>query len=163
MGPPVSLYFMHVNTRHHSLAIAQGSRSHMHHLMTPSAIPPVCSEDKPIRRFNGMLTTPRRRDECHQPPALVHKIGASSGECGLRSVLILALAPPAGWGPLEQAGARSLARVASDGGRAMRRHVMAIQSEAATTVDPQKWLGMLQRWRPAVPTAELVAFINLLV
>jgi len=45
----------------------------------------------------------------------------------------------------------------------MRRHVMAIQSEAATTVDPQKWLGMLQRWRPAVPTAELVAFINLLV
>jgi len=24
MGPPVSLYFMHVNTRHHSLAIAQG-------------------------------------------------------------------------------------------------------------------------------------------
>jgi catechol 2,3-dioxygenase-like lactoylglutathione lyase family enzyme len=27
MGPPVSLYFMHVNTRHHSLAIAQGSRS----------------------------------------------------------------------------------------------------------------------------------------
>jgi len=87
MGPPVSLYFMHVNTRHHSLAIAQGSRSHMHHLMTPSAIPPVCSEDKPIRRFNGMLTTPRRRDECHQPPALVHKIGASSGECGLRSVL----------------------------------------------------------------------------
>jgi 2,3-dihydroxybiphenyl 1,2-dioxygenase len=33
MGPPVSLYFMHVNTRHHSLAIAQGSRSRMHHLM----------------------------------------------------------------------------------------------------------------------------------
>jgi 2,3-dihydroxybiphenyl 1,2-dioxygenase len=32
MGPPVSLYFMHVNTRHHSLAIAQG-RSRMHHLM----------------------------------------------------------------------------------------------------------------------------------
>ena len=33
MGPPVSLYFMHVNTRHHSLAIAQGPRSRMHHLM----------------------------------------------------------------------------------------------------------------------------------
>jgi 2,3-dihydroxybiphenyl 1,2-dioxygenase len=33
MGPPISLYFMHVNTRHHSLAIAQGSRSRMHHLM----------------------------------------------------------------------------------------------------------------------------------
>jgi 2,3-dihydroxybiphenyl 1,2-dioxygenase len=33
MEPPVSLYFMHVNTRHHSLAIAQGSRSRMHHLM----------------------------------------------------------------------------------------------------------------------------------
>ena len=33
MRPPVSLYFMHVNTRHHSLAIAQGSRSRMHHLM----------------------------------------------------------------------------------------------------------------------------------
>src|ERR1700719_1426913 len=28
---------------------------------------------------------------------------------------------------------------------------MAIQSEAATTVDPQKWLGMLQRWCPAAP------------
>lgn len=40
---------------------------------------------------------------------------------------------------------------------------MAIQSEAATTVDPQKWLGMLQRWCPAAPTAELVAFINLLI
>jgi hypothetical protein len=33
MGPPVSLYFMHVNTRHHSLAIAQYPRSGMHHLM----------------------------------------------------------------------------------------------------------------------------------
>ena len=33
MGPPISLYFMHVNTRHHSLAIAQGLRSRMHHLM----------------------------------------------------------------------------------------------------------------------------------
>jgi catechol 2,3-dioxygenase-like lactoylglutathione lyase family enzyme len=33
IGPPVSLYFMHVNTRHHSLAIAQGSASRMHHLM----------------------------------------------------------------------------------------------------------------------------------
>ena len=33
MGPPVSLYFMHVNTRHHSLAIAQGPASRMHHLM----------------------------------------------------------------------------------------------------------------------------------
>src|SRR5262249_22966664 len=33
MGPPVSLYFMHVNTRHHSLAIAQGPHSRMHHLM----------------------------------------------------------------------------------------------------------------------------------
>ena len=32
-GPPVSLYFMHVNTRHHSLAIAQGRCSRMHHLM----------------------------------------------------------------------------------------------------------------------------------
>src|ERR1700730_15903714 len=40
---------------------------------------------------------------------------------------------------------------------------MAKPSEAATTVDPQKWLGMLQRWCPAVPTAELVAFINLLI
>jgi hypothetical protein len=40
---------------------------------------------------------------------------------------------------------------------------MAIQSEAATTVAPQKWLGILQRWCPAVPTAELVAFINLLI
>src|SRR6516162_9426496 len=26
-------YFMHVNTRHHSLAIAQGPRNLMHHLM----------------------------------------------------------------------------------------------------------------------------------
>jgi len=34
MGPPVSVYFMHVNSRHHSLAIAQGSHSHVHHLMT---------------------------------------------------------------------------------------------------------------------------------
>jgi len=34
MGPPVSVYFMHVNSRHHSLAIAQGSNSHVHHLMT---------------------------------------------------------------------------------------------------------------------------------
>jgi catechol 2,3-dioxygenase-like lactoylglutathione lyase family enzyme len=33
MGPPVSLYFMHVNTRHHSLAIAQGPHNRMHHLM----------------------------------------------------------------------------------------------------------------------------------
>ncbi len=33
MGPPVSLYFMHVNGRHHSLAIAQGSSSRMHHLL----------------------------------------------------------------------------------------------------------------------------------
>lgn len=33
MGPPVSLYFMHVNSRHHSLAIAQGPHSAMHHLM----------------------------------------------------------------------------------------------------------------------------------
>src|SRR3974390_450233 len=33
MGPPVSLYFMHVNSRHHSLAIAQGSSNRMHHLM----------------------------------------------------------------------------------------------------------------------------------
>jgi 2,3-dihydroxybiphenyl 1,2-dioxygenase len=33
MGPPVSLYFMHVNTRHHSLAIAHGPRNRMHHLM----------------------------------------------------------------------------------------------------------------------------------
>ena len=40
---------------------------------------------------------------------------------------------------------------------------MAIQSEAASTVDPQKWLGMLQRWSPAVPTSELVAFINFLI
>jgi hypothetical protein len=39
---------------------------------------------------------------------------------------------------------------------------MAIQSEAASTVDPQKWLGMLQRWCPALPAADLVAFINLL-
>jgi 2,3-dihydroxybiphenyl 1,2-dioxygenase len=34
MGPPVSIYFMHVNTRHHSLALAQGPGSRMHHLMT---------------------------------------------------------------------------------------------------------------------------------
>jgi hypothetical protein len=40
---------------------------------------------------------------------------------------------------------------------------MAIQSPAATTVNPQKWLGMLQRWCPAAPTADLVAFINLLI
>ena len=40
---------------------------------------------------------------------------------------------------------------------------MAIQSETASTVDPQKWLGMLQRWSPAVPTSELVAFVNLLI
>ena len=53
--------------------------------------------------------------------------------------------------------------VAGDGARGMRRNVMAIQSEAASTVDPQKWLGMLQRWSPAVPTAELVAFINFLI
>jgi 2,3-dihydroxybiphenyl 1,2-dioxygenase len=33
MGPPVSVYFMHVNTRHHSLALAQGLGSRMHHLM----------------------------------------------------------------------------------------------------------------------------------
>jgi len=33
MGPPVNLYFMHVNSRHHSLAIAQGSSARMHHLM----------------------------------------------------------------------------------------------------------------------------------
>src|SRR5271157_4804538 len=33
MGPPVSVYFMHVNTRHHSLAIAQWPRGGMHHLM----------------------------------------------------------------------------------------------------------------------------------
>ena len=34
VGPPVSVYFMHVNTRHHSLALAQGGRgSRMHHLM----------------------------------------------------------------------------------------------------------------------------------
>jgi catechol 2,3-dioxygenase-like lactoylglutathione lyase family enzyme len=33
MGPPVSLYFMHVNSRHHSLAIAQGPSNRMHHLM----------------------------------------------------------------------------------------------------------------------------------
>jgi hypothetical protein len=53
--------------------------------------------------------------------------------------------------------------VACDGARGMRRNVMAIQSEAASTVDPQKWLGMLQRWSPAVPTSELVAFINFLI
>jgi 2,3-dihydroxybiphenyl 1,2-dioxygenase len=33
MGPPVSIYFMHVNARHHSLALAQGPGSRMHHLM----------------------------------------------------------------------------------------------------------------------------------
>lgn len=33
MGPPVNLYFLHVNARHHSLAIAQGAGSRMHHLM----------------------------------------------------------------------------------------------------------------------------------
>jgi len=39
MGPPVSLYFMHVNTRHHSLAIAQGSRSRMHYMHATSFYP----------------------------------------------------------------------------------------------------------------------------
>jgi 2,3-dihydroxybiphenyl 1,2-dioxygenase len=33
MGPPVSVYFMHVNSRHHSLAIAQAPHTHVHHLM----------------------------------------------------------------------------------------------------------------------------------
>ena len=33
MGPPVSVYFMHVNSRHHSLAIAQASHTRVHHLM----------------------------------------------------------------------------------------------------------------------------------
>jgi 2,3-dihydroxybiphenyl 1,2-dioxygenase len=33
IGPPISVYFMHVNPRHHSLALAQGSRPRMHHLM----------------------------------------------------------------------------------------------------------------------------------
>ena len=31
---------------------------------------------------------------------------------------------------------------------------------AASTVDPQKWLATFQRWCPAVPMAEHVAFIN---
>src|SRR5262249_62402189 len=66
---------------------ARAAPANIHHLMPRAATPPVCSEDNPISRFTGMLTTPRRRDGCHQPPALVHKIGASSGECGLRSVL----------------------------------------------------------------------------
>jgi hypothetical protein len=29
-----------------------------------------------------------------------------------------------------------------------------------TTVDPQKWLGILQRWHPRMPRDELVNFIN---
>jgi hypothetical protein len=43
---------------------------------------------------------------------------------------------------------------------------MAIQSEAtdlSTTVDPQKWLGISERWCPAVPRAEHVASINSLI
>jgi hypothetical protein len=30
----------------------------------------------------------------------------------------------------------------------------------STTVDPAKWLGMLQRWHPRMPREELVGFIN---
>ena len=40
---------------------------------------------------------------------------------------------------------------------------MAIPHEAAnrsTTVDPAKWLGVLQRWHPRMPREELVGFIN---
>jgi hypothetical protein len=40
---------------------------------------------------------------------------------------------------------------------------MPIPSEAAnrsTTVDPKKWLGLLQRWHPRMPREELVDFIN---
>jgi predicted DNA-binding protein (UPF0251 family) len=40
---------------------------------------------------------------------------------------------------------------------------MPIPHEAAnrsTTVDPAKWLGMLQRWHPRKPREELVGFIN---
>jgi hypothetical protein len=40
---------------------------------------------------------------------------------------------------------------------------MPITHEAAnrsTTVDPEKWLGILQRWHPRMPRQELVDFIN---
>jgi hypothetical protein len=40
---------------------------------------------------------------------------------------------------------------------------MPIHAEAAnrsTTVDPQKWLDILQRWHPRMPREELVDFIN---
>jgi hypothetical protein len=40
---------------------------------------------------------------------------------------------------------------------------MPIPPEAAnrsTTVDPEKWLGILQRWHPRMPREELVDFIN---
>jgi hypothetical protein len=40
---------------------------------------------------------------------------------------------------------------------------MPIPSEAANrsaTVDPKKWLGILQRWHPRMPREELVDFIN---
>jgi hypothetical protein len=40
---------------------------------------------------------------------------------------------------------------------------MPIPHEAAnrsTTVDPAKWLGVLQRWHPRMPREELVGFIN---
>jgi hypothetical protein len=40
---------------------------------------------------------------------------------------------------------------------------MPITHEAAnrsTTVDPEKWLGILQRWHPRMPREELVDFIN---
>jgi hypothetical protein len=40
---------------------------------------------------------------------------------------------------------------------------MPIPSEAAnrsTTVNPKKWLGLLQRWHPRMPREELVDFIN---
>jgi hypothetical protein len=43
------------------------------------------------------------------------------------------------------------------------RHVMPFQSEALkrpTTVNPEKWLAILQRWHPRMPREELVDFIN---
>jgi hypothetical protein len=47
-----------------------------------------------------------------------------------------------------------------------RRYVMAIQSEAAnrsSIADPEKWLRILQRWRPREPREVLIDFINDLI
>src|ERR1700738_4936898 len=34
------------------------------------------------------------------------------------------------------------------------------EAHGPTTVDPAKWLGVLQRWHPRMPREELVDFIN---